>query len=155
MSFGSELVSEYFPDAPEKCLECPGLVAAAGQLSTWAALSSESVDVSLERGAMEDEEAAAIANVVGSAITHISIRSRQESSLIAKGLYESCEEGSVVQNSTEEVIVRGTVLNGLAKVKVVTQAKNSYVGCGSSSPVAAFIGADSTYREVWSTPVKK
>jgi len=155
MLYGSELVKTYFPDAPERCLSCPGLITAAGKLDTWANVSSANVDIALERGAMEDEAAAVIADVIGTALTQESTRLERELTPIAKGLYENCEDGPDDQHSFEDVVVRGAMFKGLVSGRVTTRADSYFVACRSTHPVAAFIGADHSYRSVISKPVEK
>jgi hypothetical protein len=153
MSDAGESVKALFPDAPEHCLECPALQAAVGRVQTWYMLSAEAVDLGIERGSLEDPEAAAKAEIVGEATTSEINRLQTELPELAKVLYENCT-GPTLQDSRREVAITGTGRFGL-QTTVKTEESTYYAACASSSPLAHLIPSQSSTYIPFTRPVKK
>lgn len=139
-------VSDYFPNAPEQCLACPALQAAANTLNFYFGVATRSATsesnpenptVSGEDylASMHDEEDNRIANVARF-LSDMTIDENTAIAGIAEQLFSDCPEGAL--NNWEEKKIRFGLL--FAR-RLMTNTRQ----CRSLSHIAAFV--PTTYTE--------
>lgn len=129
-----DAVRDCFPDAPEKCLLCPGLTTAArNSAASFEALGRISVDarVPIQRG--RDVQLAAVAQVLGVTVTEVAQAHRRAVVNIARLLHYSCSEGVKVSR----YVLPSRRFRWLLPRQRGVEAVMYW--CGSSSPFADFV----------------
>lgn len=129
-----EAVRSCFPNAPEKCLTCPGLAEAALNLQAHESSAAEVADVSTGLNAVasiaEGIEAAAATELLGTTAEMAVMRSRAVRAL-GWVLYSSCFDGTQEGRHMKPSKLRW--LPGKRRRVVITR------WCGSASPMADFL----------------
>lgn len=122
----SALVKEYFPDAPEKCLNCPGLLAAAKRLdadfglATGFATSEENPDNPVGDTEHNVGRRAELTQALSKGLTDRAVHDISATSPIACDLVKDCE-------------------GPLETTSLFHKKRVGITRCGSPSPQAKFI----------------
>jgi hypothetical protein len=139
----SEQVRAYFPNAPNRCVDCPALEAAANRLEYYFSLATESSTsndnpanplVSGEdylASLLTDEEAARA--TIPRFLTDLTVDENIAITAIAEQLYADCSDGAL--DKTEPRIERRGFLQKPQRIIATTRA------CQSLSRIGAFIPA--------------
>ncbi len=125
----SDLVREFFPDAPQRCLNCPGLLAAAERLqsdfglATAFAAGEDNPANPINDPPEADKRRSELAGALSQAFTQKAVSNQQMTSILGRDLWEQCPLGPLTAELPQ------------ARRKKPLQA----VDCGSESSIKQFI----------------
>lgn len=121
------IVNEYFPNIPEKCLECPGLRAAARNLRNSFDLASTATELSLEADQeipiRERSDVKRFYPGISEAFTQNAADELEIMTEIGRSLVEQCDEGVVK----------------FVRPKKPKRKQKTYLHCGSAALIAQFL----------------